>query len=73
MISDALSHEGRSVAHGEGNLSWIFPRVCAKHPDFEIGILQGTRDWVMSRLFGDISMRDRDSKRDTHRWHPLFT
>ncbi|MGK5087727.1 pectin acetylesterase-family hydrolase [Bdellovibrionota bacterium FG-2] len=60
-FSDALSHVGRSVEHGEGNLSWIVPRVCAKHPDFKIGILQGSRDWVMSRLFGDISMRDHEA------------
>ena len=30
------------------------PRVCEKYKDWQVGILQGSRDFVMSLLFGGI-------------------
>jgi hypothetical protein len=48
------------VERGEGNLASLVPQVCRKLPGWRVGVLQGSRDVVMSKVFGAISPEDHE-------------
>jgi hypothetical protein len=51
----ALQDGGYTLRRGNGNISKIIPTLCRNFPDWNIGVLQGARDVVMSRIFGELS------------------
>jgi hypothetical protein len=50
----ALGRMGMKVEKGKGNLAEHLPKLCSWLPDWRVGVLQGSRDVVMSRVFGSI-------------------
>lgn len=57
-FSEALRSLGIDVVPGEGNLARAVPLLCDRLKDWRVGVLQGSRDIVMSRVFGNISVSD---------------
>jgi hypothetical protein len=56
----AMGRVGLRITPGEGNLSSLVPLVCHQLPDWRVGVLQGSRDVVMSSVFGAISPDDHE-------------
>lgn len=56
--SDALDDIGLKLSRSEGNIAEAVPLVCSLNPDFEVGVLQTTRDRTMSWIFGGITPGD---------------
>ncbi|NDD93188.1 phosphoserine phosphatase SerB, partial [bacterium] len=54
-FNDALSPVGVNLATGNGNLSEAVVRLCRLLPHWRIGVLQASRDIVMSSVFGNIT------------------
>jgi hypothetical protein len=58
--SVALSSVGLKFDYDNGLIASVVPAICATLRDWRIGVLQGTRDRVMSFVFGNISMADHE-------------
>ena len=61
-VDRALSVVGYKRGPGVGMIAGIIPEICASHPDWRVYVMQGSRDWVMSELFGEISQDDHHQK-----------
>ncbi|MDC0254184.1 pectin acetylesterase-family hydrolase [Bacteriovoracales bacterium] len=59
-FSDAFSRYGIKTGLESGNLARFFPPLCEKFSHWNVGVIQGSRDIVMSRFFGDISISDHE-------------
>ncbi|MBI3556470.1 MAG: hypothetical protein HY074_09425 [Deltaproteobacteria bacterium] len=46
---------GFSLDRSHGNIAGLIPAVCRLFSDWNVGVLQGSRDVVMSRVFGELS------------------
>lgn len=46
---------GAELKKGEGNIAYLVPAICKQLSKWRVGILQGSRDIVMSQIFGEIS------------------
>jgi hypothetical protein len=57
-FSAAMNRVGLRAERGRGNLAELVPKVCRALPDWRVGVLQGSQDIVMSRIFGAISAQD---------------
>ncbi|MGZ6309473.1 MAG: pectin acetylesterase-family hydrolase [Bdellovibrionota bacterium] len=51
----ALSRVGMAIEPDNGNISGIVPAICSRLPSWHVGVLQGSRDIVMSDIFGALS------------------
>ncbi len=51
-ISRGFSEMGVPFSPDEGMLAQYAPQVCQRYPDYRIGVLQGSMDFVMGMLFG---------------------
>jgi len=61
MFSDfqnSFSQLGIKITRQDHVIAKFIPQVCAQLHDFQIGILQAARDVIMSRVFGNISLKD---------------
>lgn len=59
--SRSLSKAGLSFNYNKGLIAEVVPALCGKLPDWRVGVMQGTRDKVMSLVFGEISMEDHEA------------
>lgn len=50
-----LYEVGMNLTKGSGVIAQAVPNVCAANPDWELGVIQSTRDSTMSFMFGEIS------------------
>jgi hypothetical protein len=57
----AFSKYGIENGFEDGNLAKFFRPICQKYPHWNVGVIQSSRDIVMSRLFGNISQSDHES------------
>jgi hypothetical protein len=57
-INSSLNEVGLSVDLNSGNLSSQINTLCEGMSDWNIGVLQGSRDYFMSKVFGEISQDD---------------
>jgi hypothetical protein len=53
--TDSLAEMGLVLDVNDGHVAKQIQSLCQKFPDWRIGILQSTKDFVMSRVFGEIS------------------
>jgi len=53
-IRSAFFRNGSDIERGETKLSSKFQEICQTYPHWRMGFLQGSRDTVMSLLFGKI-------------------
>ncbi|MGK5085258.1 pectin acetylesterase-family hydrolase [Bdellovibrionota bacterium FG-1] len=58
--ADALQAVGFALAPGEGNIAGVIPLLCQRLPGWRVGVLQGSRDVVMSGVFGAISPEEHE-------------
>ncbi|MBT3982980.1 MAG: hypothetical protein HOE90_16595 [Bacteriovoracaceae bacterium] len=43
-----------------GNVSGLIPKLCSILSDWQVGVLQGSRDIVMSEVFGEINRKEHE-------------
>ena len=48
------------IQRGNGLIAQAVPNLCRQFPDWEVAVVQGTRDAVMSAIFGSITPRDHE-------------
>ena len=53
-VSSALEPFDMHLKDGDGNIAGQLGNLCKRLPDWQLGILQGSKDVVMSALFGTI-------------------
>lgn len=58
--STAITSAGLPFDIDTGIVASVVPALCKDLPEWNIGVMQGTRDRVMSLLFGDISMSQHE-------------
>lgn len=51
----AMRQFGYELREGDGNLAPIVPTLCKMYPDWRVGVLQASRDIIMSALFGGMT------------------
>ena len=56
--AEAIRRAGHELDTSQGMLAKFVSTVCERHPGWEIGVMQGSKDVVMSALFGAISPDD---------------
>ncbi|MEC9283073.1 MAG: pectin acetylesterase-family hydrolase [Bdellovibrionota bacterium] len=54
-LSSALLQTGVKVDKDNGKIAQAVPNVCRMLPDWQVATIQGTRDSIMSMIFGNIS------------------
>lgn len=59
-LGEAMEHVGLRLDTSQGLVAELVSALCQKHPGWEIGVLQGSRDIVMSALFGDITPEEHE-------------
>lgn len=59
--SSALISVGLSFDYNNGLIVSVIPAICSMLNDWRVGVLQGTRDRVMSIVFGNISMSNHET------------
>ncbi len=59
-IIDALAGVNLEIDTHDGFIAELLPDVCALYQDFNIGFLQGSKDVVMTLLFGNITAKDHE-------------
>ncbi|MCO4795358.1 MAG: hypothetical protein KC493_16685 [Bacteriovoracaceae bacterium] len=59
-ITNSINQFGIRFNHSRQILAEVIPDICSIYNDFNIGFLQGTKDIVMSRLFGKISPKEHE-------------
>ncbi len=57
----AISDSGVAFDYNNGLIASTVPSACANLPTWRIGVLQSTRDAVMSTVFGNISMVNHEA------------
>jgi hypothetical protein len=60
-ISNAMAHVGMSLTRGHGNMAGVIPRICGLLPDWRVAVLQGSRDIIMSKVFGSITQEEHEA------------
>ncbi len=55
-----LGRAGFNLDTSRGNIAGLVPAVCRLFPDWNIGVLQGSRDIIMSRVFGELSPEEHE-------------
>lgn len=58
--SDALETVGVRVNLESGLVADVVTGACERHPDWKVAVMQGSRDVVMSKVFGEISPEDHE-------------
>ncbi|MFK8139374.1 MAG: pectin acetylesterase-family hydrolase [Bdellovibrionales bacterium] len=53
--SDALAEINYPISKNKGLIAGVVPQLCQDYPDWEIGIMQTSRDRTMSLIFGQIT------------------
>jgi hypothetical protein len=53
-----LSLVGIEGSLGQGNIAKDFGSICKGFPEWKIGVLQSTKDIIMSIIFGNISQQE---------------
>jgi hypothetical protein len=56
----AMQLYGLHATPGDGNVAAVVPAACARFRDWTVGVLQGSRDLVMSALFGDTTPEEEE-------------
>ena len=56
-----LGRAGFKLDPDRGNIAGLVPAVCKLFPDWNVGVLQGSRDVVMSRVFGELTPEEHES------------
>lgn len=51
---------GLEIDYNEGNVAYKMAKVCEKWSHWNFGIMQASRDFVMSLIFGEISQKDHE-------------
>jgi len=59
-IVDALARVNLKIDTHNGFIAELLPEVCALYQDFNIGFLQGSKDLIMTLLFGNINTKDHE-------------
>lgn len=59
-IKDALERVNLEIDTHDGFIAELLPDVCTLYQEFNIGFLQGSRDVIMTLLFGNISTKDHE-------------
>lgn len=54
-LSNALLQAGVRVDKDNGKIAEAVPNICKMYPDWQVATIQGTRDSIMSIIFGNIS------------------
>ena len=57
-FSAGLARAGIPFDPSRGVIADIVPGLCRALPHWSVGVMQGSKDFVMSRIFGKISMRE---------------
>ena len=57
-FSAGLARAGIPFDPSKGVIADIVPGLCRALPHWSVGVLQGSKDFVMSRMFGKITMRE---------------
>jgi hypothetical protein len=55
-----LKDVGADLDASQGNVASLVPGICKTFPKWKMGFLQGSRDIVMSLIFGSISMAEHE-------------
>ncbi|MFK8139373.1 MAG: pectin acetylesterase-family hydrolase [Bdellovibrionales bacterium] len=56
--SEALSSFGFPMDVQKGNVAGVIPKICEMYPNWNVGVLQASKDGVMSKTFGEISRKN---------------
>jgi hypothetical protein len=59
-FSAGLARAGVRLEKGRGLIADIVPGLCRKLPTWSVGVLQATRDAIMSSRFGEISPEEHE-------------
>ena len=59
-FKDAFSRHGLKGGLDNGNLARFMPSVCYRYSHWNVGVIQGSQDIIMSRFFGNISPSDHE-------------
>ncbi|TNF27669.1 MAG: hypothetical protein EP319_10945 [Deltaproteobacteria bacterium] len=59
-IIDALAKVNLEIDTHDGFIAELLPEVCSLYRDFNIGFLQGSKDVIMTLMFGNISTKDHE-------------
>jgi len=51
----SMKQAGLDLAPGEGVIAKVIPGLCRELPHWSVGAMQGSRDIIMSQLFGELS------------------
>jgi hypothetical protein len=51
----SMKQAGLDLAPGQGVIAKVIPGLCRELPDWSVGAMQGSRDIVMSQLFGELT------------------
>jgi hypothetical protein len=60
-FSAGLRKAGMTIEKGKGIIAGIVPGICKLLPHWSVGVMQSSRDIIMSKLFGEIT-RDAHAK-----------
>ena len=58
----AMNEIGYEINKDSGLIADVIPRVCSMHSDWQVGVIQTTRDRTMSIFFGGISAGDHERR-----------
>ncbi|MCO4792611.1 MAG: hypothetical protein KC493_02775 [Bacteriovoracaceae bacterium] len=64
MLNDivyAMTQVNMTIDTHDGFLAELLPEICSLYGDFNIGFLQGSKDIVMTLLFGNINTSDHEN------------
>ncbi len=59
--SVAITSAGFPFDYDNGLIAPVIPKICNDLPDWRVGVMQGTRDRVMSLIFGEISSAEHEA------------
>lgn len=59
-VTAAIEGMGAVFQPNEGNTAYIIPELCKTYSHWNFNILQGSRDFIMSTVFGEISQKGHE-------------
>lgn len=60
-FQSAASQVGYTLHWDRGNIAGLVPSVCRSLPEWHVSVLQGSRDLVMSRIFGELTEAEHEA------------